>query len=118
MNEPEETRPERRERLHRAAGEAIRRAAEAGGDPVEIMIAATGEEAKYCDPCIRQHPLFLEMRGRFLMPEERRRRSRRRATRRRWRPSPAWWCGSAGNLTTGVMPPTAWAISAAFIGRT
>jgi len=74
MNEPGETRPERRERLHRAAGEAIRRAAQAGGDPVEIMIAATGEEAKYCDPCIRQHPLFLELRGRFLMPEERRRK--------------------------------------------
>jgi hypothetical protein len=71
MNGRQETRAERRERLHRAAGDAIRRAAETDGDPVALMIAATGEEAKYCDPVLRQHPLFVEMRGRFLMPEER-----------------------------------------------
>jgi hypothetical protein len=71
MNEHRESRAERRERLHQAAGEAIRGGAESDGDPVALMIAATGEEAKYCDPVIRQHPLFFELRGRFLMPEER-----------------------------------------------
>ena len=67
----QETRVARRERLHRAAGEAIARAAETDGDPVALMTAATGAEAKYCDPVIRRHPLFVELRARFLMPEER-----------------------------------------------
>lgn len=93
MSEPGETRVERRERLQRAAGEAIRRAAEAKGDPVEIMIAATGEESKYCDPCIRQHPMFLEMRGRFLMPEERRQKEqeKRDAAAVAAEPGPVVW---------------------------
>ncbi|HEY6166748.1 MAG TPA: hypothetical protein VI454_01825, partial [Verrucomicrobiae bacterium] len=69
-----ETRAARRERLHRAAGEAIVRAAETNGDPVALMAAASGTEAKYCDPIIRQHPLFFSaLRARFLMPEERQR---------------------------------------------
>jgi hypothetical protein len=69
-----ETRVARRARLDRAAGEAIARAAETGDDPVAIMAAASGTEAKYCDPVIRQHPLFFsELRTRFLMPEERQR---------------------------------------------
>src|SRR5215207_220418 len=71
MTERGETRAERRERLRRAAGEAIRHAAETDGDPLALMMAATGEQAKYCDPVLRQHPLFFELRGRFLMPEER-----------------------------------------------
>ena len=71
MNLRQETRDARRERLYRAAGEAIVRAAETDGDPLALMIAATGEEARYCDPVIRQHPLFFELRKRFLMPEER-----------------------------------------------
>src|ERR1041385_4405978 len=66
-----ETRTARRERLDRAAGEAIARAAETNGDPVALMAAASGTEAKYCDPIIRAHPLFFsELRARFLMPEE------------------------------------------------
>ena len=69
-----ETRAERREHLHRAAGEAIRRAAETDGDPVGQMAAATGAEAKYCEPAIREHPLFSELRARLLMPHERRRK--------------------------------------------
>jgi len=69
-----ETRVARRARLDRAAGEAIARAAETNGDPVALMAAASGAEAKYCDPIIRQHPLFLSaLRARFLMPEERQR---------------------------------------------
>jgi len=71
MNLRQETRDARRERLYRAAGEAIVRAAETDGDPLALMMAATGEEARYCDPVIRQHPLFFELRKRFLMPEER-----------------------------------------------
>jgi len=71
MNLRQETRDARRERLYRAAGEAIVRAAETDGDPLALMIAATGEEARYCDPVIRQHPLFFELRKRFLMPEAR-----------------------------------------------
>ena len=72
-----ETRAARRERLDRAAGEAIARAAETGGDPVALMAAASGTDAKYCDPVIRAHPLFFSaLRARFLMPEERQRRER------------------------------------------
>src|SRR4051794_16087197 len=71
-----ETRVARRERLDRAAGEAIARAAETNGDPVALMAAASGTDAKYCDPIIRAHPLFIELRARFLMPEERQRKER------------------------------------------
>lgn len=72
-----ETRAARRARLDRAAGEAIARAAETGGDPVALMVAASGTEAKYCDPIIRQHELFFgPLRARFLMPEERQRKER------------------------------------------
>lgn len=62
MTELQETRAERRERLQRAAGEAIQRAAETGGDRLALMMAATGEEAKYCRPVIHEHPLFLKLR--------------------------------------------------------
>jgi hypothetical protein len=62
MTERQETRAERRERLQRAAGEAIRQAAETNGDRLALMMAATGEQAKYCVPVIRQHPLFLKLR--------------------------------------------------------
>jgi hypothetical protein len=72
----QETRAERRERLHRAAGEAIRCAAETEGDPVGQMVVATGLEARYCEPAIRDHPLFCELRARLLMPHERRRKER------------------------------------------
>lgn len=69
-----ETRVARRARLDRAAGEAIARAAETNGDPVALMAAASGTDAKYCDPIIRQHPLFFSaLRARFLMPEQRQR---------------------------------------------
>src|SRR5947209_5961900 len=69
-----ETRAARRERLDRAAGEAIARAAETNGDPVALMAAASGTEARYCDPIIRQHALFFsELRARLLMPEQRQR---------------------------------------------
>jgi len=72
-----ETRAARRERLDRAAGEAITRAAETNGDPVALMAAASGTEARYCDPIIRQHDLFFgPLRARFLMPEERQRLER------------------------------------------
>src|SRR5436305_14888984 len=67
-----ETRAARRDRLDRAAGEAIARAAETNGDPVALMAAASGTEARYCDPVIRAHPLFFSaLRARFLMPEQR-----------------------------------------------
>jgi hypothetical protein len=72
----QETRVERRERLHRAAGEAIAHAAETDGDPVALMAAASGTDAKYCDPVIRAHPLFAALRARFLMPEQRLRKER------------------------------------------
>ena len=62
MTEPQETRAERRERLQRAAGEAIRQAAETDCNPLALMTAATGEQSKYCVPVIRQHPLFLKLR--------------------------------------------------------
>jgi hypothetical protein len=62
MTERQETRAERRERLHRAAGEAIRQAAETYGNPLALMMTATGEHSKYCVPVIRQHPLFLKLR--------------------------------------------------------
>src|SRR6201991_2532222 len=69
-----ETRVARRARRDPAAGEAIARAAETGGDPVALMAVASGTEAKYCDPVIRQHPLFFSaLRAHFLMPEERQR---------------------------------------------
>jgi hypothetical protein len=72
-----ETRVARRARLDRAAGEAIERAAETNGDPVALMAAASGTDAKYYDPIIRQHTLFFsELRARFLMPEERQRLER------------------------------------------
>src|SRR5438270_63644 len=48
-----ETRAARRERLDRAAGEAIARAAETNGDPVALTAAVSGADAKYCDPVIR-----------------------------------------------------------------
>src|SRR3954468_22116247 len=69
-----ETRVARRARLDRAAGEAIALAAETNGDPVALMAAASGTDAKYCDPIIRAHPLFFSaLRAHFLMPEERQR---------------------------------------------
>jgi hypothetical protein len=89
-----ETRAARQARLDRAAGAAIARAAESGGDPVALMAEASGTEAKYCDPIIRAHPLFFsEMRARFLMPEEMERmeREERMAAAVAAEPGPVVW---------------------------
>jgi len=89
-----ETRAARRARLDRAAGEAIAQAAETNGDPIALMAAASGTEAKYCDPIIRQHPLFFSaLRARFLMPEEMERMEReaRIAAAAAAEPGPVVW---------------------------
>ena len=99
MNGRPEKRADRHERLYRVAGEAIARAAESGGDPVALMVAATGAEAKYCDPVIRAHPLFFELRARFLMPEERQRleREERFAAAVAAEPGPVVWVRRRSN---------------------
>jgi hypothetical protein len=102
----QETRAARRERLYRAAGEAIARAAETDGDPVALMVAATGAEAKYCDPVIRQHPLFQKM---LLVPGERRRKRRerrRKALERRRKAQDARDAAALASLA--VAEPVVW----------
>ena len=60
-----ESNTERKARLRQAAGEAIERAIETGGDPFELMMEATGEGDNICVPYIQQHPFFSEKRRLF-----------------------------------------------------
>src|SRR5438309_9515668 len=96
-----ESKAERKARLRNAAGEAIMRAIETGGDPFDLVLEATGEGANICVPYIQQHPFFSEKRRLFKTAEDR----RRDRDERRSRPSPARSSGSAASSTTIGTPP-------------
>ncbi len=68
-----ESKTERKERLRQAAGDAIERAIETGGDPFELMLEATGEGDNICVPYVQQHPFFSEKRRLFKTAEDRQR---------------------------------------------
>jgi hypothetical protein len=63
----------RKDRLRKAAGEAIDRAIATGSDPFDLMMAATGEGPNVCGPYVQQHPFFLEKRTLFKTAEDRKR---------------------------------------------
>lgn len=65
-----ESNTERKARLRKAAGDAIERAIETGGDPFELMLEATGERDNICVPYIQQHPFFSEKRHLFKTWED------------------------------------------------
>jgi len=92
---------ERKAQLRKAAGDAIDRAIETGGDPFELMIQATGEGDNICVPYIQQHPYFSESAA-CSRPG---RTASATATRRRSRPSPGRSCGFAASSTTIGTPP-------------
>jgi hypothetical protein len=64
---------ERKAQLRKAAGDAIDRAIETGGDPFDLMMEATGEGANICVPYVQQHPFFSEKRRLFKTTEDRER---------------------------------------------
>src|SRR3954469_6784537 len=64
---------ERKAQLRKAAGDAIDRAIETGGDPFELMMEATGEGDNICVPYVQQHPFFSEKRALFKTWEDRER---------------------------------------------
>jgi hypothetical protein len=68
-----ESKTERKARLRKAAGDAIDRAIETGGDPFELMMEATGEGDNICVPYVQQHPFFSEKRPLFKTWEDRER---------------------------------------------
>ena len=68
-----EAKADRKARLRKAAGDAIERAIATGGDPFDLMIAATGEGPNICVPYVQQHPFFLEKRRLFKTAEDRQR---------------------------------------------
>ncbi|HEV7411706.1 MAG TPA: hypothetical protein VGO01_24745 [Bradyrhizobium sp.] len=68
-----ESKTDRKARLRKAAGEAIVRAIETGGDPFDLMMEATGEGGNICVPYVQQHPLFSEKRQLFKTAEDRKR---------------------------------------------
>lgn len=68
-----ESKTERKARLRKAAGDAIDRAIETGGDPFELMLGATGEGDNICVPYVQQHPFFSEKRPLFKTWEDRER---------------------------------------------
>src|SRR4051794_41819988 len=68
-----ESKTERRARLRKAAGDAIMRAIETGGDPFDLMRDATGEGPNIYVPYIQQHPFFSEKRHLFKTAEDRER---------------------------------------------
>src|SRR2546423_15646013 len=68
-----ESNTERKARLRKAAGDAIERAIETGGDPFELMLDATGEGDNICVPYVQQHPFFSEKRHLFKTWEDRQR---------------------------------------------
>src|SRR3954454_20230153 len=68
-----ESKTDRKARLRKAAGDAIMRAIETGGDPFDLMMQATGEGPNICVPYIQQHPFFSEKRQLFKTAEDRQR---------------------------------------------
>jgi hypothetical protein len=68
-----ESKADRRARLRNAAGDAIMRAIETGGDPFDLMAEATGEGPNIYVPYIQQHPFFTEKRQLFKTAEDRQR---------------------------------------------
>jgi hypothetical protein len=68
-----ESKTDRKARLRKAAGEAIVRAIETGGDPFDLMMEATGEGGNICVPYVQQHPFFSEKRQLFKTAEDRKR---------------------------------------------
>jgi len=68
-----ESKTDRKARLRKAAGEAIVRAIETGGDPFDLMMEATGEGGNICVPYVQQHPFFSERRRLFKTAEDRKR---------------------------------------------
>jgi hypothetical protein len=68
-----ESKTDRKARLRKAAGEAILRAIETGGDPFGLMLEATGEGTNIYVPYIQQHPFFSEKRHLFKTAEDRKR---------------------------------------------
>ena len=64
---------ERKAQLRKAAGDAIERAIETGGDPFELMLQATSEGDNICVPYVQQHPFFSEKRHLFKTWEDRKR---------------------------------------------
>src|SRR3954464_13411436 len=68
-----ESKADRKARLRKAAGDAILRAIETGGDPFDLMMETTGEGANISVPYIQQHPLFSEKRRLFKTAEDRKR---------------------------------------------
>ena len=68
-----ESKADRKARLRKAAGDAIMRAIETGGDPFDLMMEATGEGPNLCVPYVQQHPFFSEKRHLFKTAEDRKR---------------------------------------------
>jgi hypothetical protein len=68
-----ESNTERKARLRKAAGDAIDRAIATGGEPFDLMRAATGEGVNICVPYVQQHPFFTEKRKLFKTAEDRKR---------------------------------------------
>ena len=78
-----ETIADRKARLWKAAGDAIEQAIVKGGNPTELMMAATGEGNTICALYVPQHPLYWENRRQFRTREDREREERRVAKKRR-----------------------------------
>ena len=78
-----ETIADRKARLWKAAGDAIEQAIVKGGNPTELMMAATGEGNTICALYVPQHPLYWEKRRQFRTREDREREERRVAKKRR-----------------------------------
>src|SRR5882762_586050 len=68
-----ESKTDRKAQLRQAAGDAIERAIETGGDPFDLMMKATGEGGNICVPYVQQHPFFSERRHLFKTAEDRKR---------------------------------------------
>src|ERR1700709_1604652 len=68
-----ESKTDRKARLRKAAGDAIVRAIETGGDPFDLMMEATGEGGNISVPYVQQHPFFSEKRHLFKTAEDRKR---------------------------------------------
>ena len=68
-----ESKTERKARFRKAAGDAIERAIETGGDPFDLMMETTGEGGNICFPYVQQHPFFSEKRRLFKTAEDRQR---------------------------------------------
>jgi hypothetical protein len=109
-----ESKTERKARLRKAAGDAIMRAIETGGDPFDLMAEATGEGPNIYVPYIQQHPFFTEKRHLFKTAEDRERDRDQAAIAAE--PGPI--VGFAASSTTIGTPPTGLRMSAAGTGPT